>query len=65
MYLKGKTQLEPDWVTQVLGTLERGTLESSLKPDPDPARTRRAEATKPFITDDFWSCHCVEMMTAN
>jgi len=55
----------PDWVTQVLGTLERGTLESSLKPDPDPARTRRAEATKPFITDDFWSCHCVEMMIAN
>ena len=62
MYLKGKTQLVPDWVTQVLGTLERGTRESSLKPDPDPARTRRAEATKLFITGDFWSCHCVEML---
>ena len=51
LYLKGKSQLVPDWVTQVLGTRDRGTLESSLKPDPEPARTRRAEATKPFITD--------------
>ena len=53
----------PVWVTQVLGTLERGTLESSLKPDPDPARARRTEAVNPFITRlELWSCHCVEML---
>ena len=53
LYLKGKTQLVPDWVTQLFGTRDRGTLESSLNPDPEPARTRRAEETKPFITDSL------------
>jgi len=31
LYLKGNTQVEPDRVVQLLGILETGILESSLK----------------------------------
>ena len=37
LYLKGNTQVEPDCVTQLFGTLCTGTLVSAnLNPDPDP-----------------------------
>ena len=40
MYLKGKTQFEPDWVTQLLGTLCTGTRVSA---------SRKLEAGAPII----------------
>ena len=40
LYLKGKTQFEPDWVTQLLGTLCTGTRVSA---------SRKQEAGDPII----------------
>ena len=55
-YLKGKTHVEPDCVTQLLGTLDIGTLESaSLKDALDPNITEISTNICfmfPFIADD-------------
>ena len=49
LYLKGNTQVDPDWVTQLLGTLCTGTLESAnLNPDPDPITANKV-ITKLFM----------------
>ena len=60
LYLKGKTQVEPDCVTQLLGTLCWGILVSAnLNPDPEPITASKV-ITKLLILMSLCILSCIK-----